>query len=578
MASYPPKAPLILLGLPAAAAGLALLLFFAFIPEREAEDALPIQNEIRLTESISTVLGKIDGAYAAFQPFTPEELASFVSAGQPADFSVSNQEILAPLEFDPESQTVSAVLPAAPRYRLIAWTDAGAIGEKTVTPPVFESAVPIEFDPPGDLELLPPTGVTLQVNSFGETPAAGRMFIRLQRSGQRDAFSQTAHRLAAPDLYGVYNSNPDEIEESAFPRPLAQSWLRAALNEELVMAPLFPDESLSLQILGPNGEPGEAITVGLEPGKIIRAEFLITDLFPDGLPECVPLSGTVVSGEDGSPIPEAKVSLLAPHKTEGGSMFASIWQVHDEHESLEFVYTDESGRFAFECVRPDHADITVSLPEPQEERHPLATNSSFTVENLPAGGRDDYTLEIPRLIWAQAVYPQELADRHRREASEGYPIYYLERRESGRIDPVPVKISHGEDSLHFAVEQQGEHRLAAALSPLTIEATDYAMILPGGENTLKFTAAESNEKAVKLAVRQAANDYPVEGFPLSVRTHSMGSQALTVTTNQEGFAPLPPLRSDRLLVSYRIAGQPMEREFSLTGGAEEVLTIELNSP
>ncbi|HEX2571601.1 MAG TPA: hypothetical protein VH877_18720, partial [Polyangia bacterium] len=364
-------------------------------------------------------------------------------------------------------------VPAAPRYRLLAWMEDGTFywGD------FFPAHVPErELLDAGALAATRPTGVRLRlVHARSELePYAARLDRVVTEAGAERASS----------LWPVIEHLAPEVARAL----RGEAEVPLAVEGETRLAPLLPDRALRVRVTSAVAGAGEPVEIALVEGEVRVAEIDLARVFPGSDKGLVELHGRLRLGDTGRPPPEATLRWERGTGKEGAGDGGSQPVGRD-------------GSFVVAGVpawRPSH--FVVMLPPPRRGRPLTPPQAEFDFvpsEGQGPGtrGRAEVTWRIPVYRWL--VVRLDAAARFRIEspARAPYPQFLLERQDASgawRARATDHFLSEA-GGMAVSIAEPGRYRVIAAASPYLLYRTPEVEVADGDV-----------EKAVELVFDGAA--------------------------------------------------------------------------
>ena len=414
-------------------------------------------------------------------------------------------------------------VPAAPRYRVLAWEPDGTFWWGDVVPESVPASGVVDA---GVLRARRPTGV--RVRLAGARPEAGAFSVRLERvvdpdprGAERASEVLPVVRYAAPAVAAALSDGR--------PVPLSPD------AEDTPLLPLPPDPAVRLWLRSASGREGGPVEVPLREGRVETVVLDVDALFPGGVGGTVTLRGRVLLEGTTRPPPGAR--LLGP-----------------EGEALPLA---PDGRFTAPGLpswRPSLFTVQVEAPGAGRPVAPSRQEFEFTPE---AGAADaQVTWRVPVYRWLVLRMDGFTRARLQARARRPYPVFLLQRRDgSGPWLTHPADAFHDEeDGVAVSLLQPGMYRVLAAASPYEVHASTSAAL--GGEDTERSVSVRVDEGGAPCEVRVTAAGAPVYGA-LVTSASALGSlPPARGRTDAEGRWRLGRVRADSLHLEVEADGHP----------------------
>jgi hypothetical protein len=413
-------------------------------------------------------------------------------------------------------------VPAAPRYRLLAWEPDGTFWWGDVVPEDVPASGLLEA---GVLRARRPTGVRVRLS--GARPEHGPFSVRLERVV--DAEARLAER--ASDLLPVTRHVAPEVaaalrEGSPLPLPPGQ---------DTPLLPLPPDPAVRLWLRSASGREGGPVEVPLREGRVESVVLDVDALFPGGVGGTVTLRGRLLLEGTTTPPPGAR--LLGP---DGQALALS-----------------PEGRFTAPGLpswRPSRFTLQV---EPPASGRPVAPTPRQFEFSPPHGAADaEVTWRVPVYRWLvlrlDGFTRGQLEARSRRP----YPVFLLQRRDGeGRwLTQASDAFVEEEGGVAVSLLAPGTYRVLAAASPYEVYASAPAELR--ADDAERSVTPRVDEGATPCEVRVTSAGAPVYGALVTTASALGSLPPVRGRTDAEGRWRLGRVRAESLHLEVEVDGHP----------------------
>ncbi|MBZ4418059.1 carboxypeptidase-like regulatory domain-containing protein [Myxococcus sp. RHST-1-4] len=437
------------------------------------------------------------------------------------------------------------LVPAAPRYRVLAWEPDGTFWWGDVVPGEVPASGGIDA---GVLRARRPTGV--RVRLVGARPEHGPFSLRMERVVDADARAVERASELWPVVQHVAPAVAAALRDGT-PLPLSSGWpavrhegpaaatpardgtpLPLSSGEDTLLLPLLPDPGVRLWLRSASGQEGTPVEVPLREGRVETVVLDVDALFPGGVGGTVTLRGRVLLEGTAKPPPGAR--LLGP-----------------DGEALAL---EPDGRFTAPGLpswRPSRFSVQV---EPPASGRPVAP-AHWEFEVTPAAGAEA-TWRVPLFRWLvlrmDGFTRAQLEARSRRP----YPVFLLQRLEAeGRwLTHSADAFIEEEGGVAVSLLQPGTYRVLAAASPYEVYAS--TSVEHHGDGAERFVTVRVDDGGAQCEVRVTSAGAPVYGARV-ISASTLGSlPPARGRTDAEGRWRLGRVRADSLHLEVEAEGRP----------------------
>lgn len=412
-------------------------------------------------------------------------------------------------------------VPAAPRYRLLAWEPDGTFW--------WGDLVPGEVPPSGELDAgtlraRRPTGV--RVRLAGALPEHGVFSVRVERAvapDPRDAEHASellpVVRHAAPGLAAA-------LVEGTFV-PLAPG------GEDTPLLPLPPDPAVRLWLRSASGREAGPVEVPLREGQVELVTLEVASLFPGGLGGRVTLRGRLLLEGTSRPPPGAR--LVGPDG--------------------QPVALAPDGRFTAEGLpswQPSRFTAEVEAPATGRPLAPARQDFDFTPE--PGAGEATVTWRVPAWRWLVLRMDAFARGQLEAKARRPYPVFLLQRRDAAGqwLTHAADAFVPEEDGVAVSLLQPGTYRVLAAASPYEVYTSGSAEVDgQGAEHSVPLRMDSGGEPCEVRVTRAGA---PVYGALVTAGSGSGSLPPVRGRTDAEGRWRLGAVRTGSLHLEVEAEG------------------------